>query len=245
MSAPPERERLVEVRGLRAGYGRTEVIHDASISVCAGEVVGMMGHNGAGKSTLLRSIMGLADVSHGEVRIAGRSVVGERPATRVRHAVGYVPDGRQIFPELTVADNVRLARSFTRAAVASRDGARTFDDDRLAELFPVLPQRRKQLAGLMSGGEQQMLSIAMALVAGPDLMILDEPSLGLSPVVTERVFAVVRRLREEFGLSVLIVEQNVHRLMSLADRVYVMKLGRIVAELDPSTVDDRDLWDYV
>lgn len=234
-------EPLASIEHIKAGYGQQTVVHDASIKVMPGEIVGLVGHNGAGKTTFLRAAMGLIACRGGDVKVRGRSVLSEAGHSRVRSGIGYVPDGRQIFANLSVAQNLKLARGFTASKV-SAGSSRSSDSDQLRKLFPIIGERQKQLAGLMSGGEQQMLSIAMALASEPDLIILDEPSIGLSPVVAERVLDVVAKLRDQMGVGILIVEQNVRRLIELADRVEVMKLGRTVGAIDQGQVSDADLW---
>jgi branched-chain amino acid transport system ATP-binding protein len=234
-------EPLLSISHVRAGYGASAILYDASIEVMPGEIVGLVGHNGAGKTTLLRAAMGLVRPWEGEVHVKGVSVLGEPPHRRVVRGVGYVPDGRQIFANLTVAQNLALARALShRAAAGKKLDAQTTDTVR--SLFPILAEREKQHAGLMSGGEQQMLSIAMALVSQPDLVILDEPTIGLSPKVADEVLRVVAMLGERLGAGVLIVEQNVRRLLDFADRVEVMKLGRTIGPVSSNQVTDEELW---
>lgn len=213
---------LLEVEGLVAGYGDLPVLHGVSMTVTEGEVVSVVGANGAGKTSLLGAISGIVDVFEGSIRFAGDEVATAGPDAIVGEGVVLVPEGRRLFPFLTVQENLELG-AYHRAA--RRDRAARLAE--VLELFPILADRREQKAGTLSGGEQQMCAIARGLMRGPDLLMLDEPSLGLAPVIVEQVFDLIERLRKT-RLTVLLVEQNVSDCLSLSDRAYVLEQGRIV-----------------
>ncbi len=210
------------VSDLRAGYGPVRVLTGVSIDVDEAEVVVVLGANGAGKTTLLRAICGMIPVE-GSVVVGGAEVAGRRPDELLRMGVAHVPQGRGTFNDLTVEDNLRLG-GFTRSSdeVAA-------DTERWLDLFPRLRERREQLAGSMSGGEQQMLAIARALMSRPSLLLLDEPSLGLAPLVTRDVFDSIQSIVAELGTAVLVVEQNANLALGIADRGYVLETGTIVS----------------
>lgn len=207
----------LEVRGLNAGYGRVHVVHDVDLLVPAGSVVALLGANGAGKSTLLRTCAGLLAPWSGRVVVGGRPIRGLRPWKVRRLGVCYVAEGGGIFHDLTVRENLRLG-----AAEGLDDGS----CERIWELFPVLADRQGQRAGSLSGGEKRMLALGRAVLARPRLLLLDEPSLGLAPVVVDLVFVALRRLRDE-GLAMVVVEQYVHRALELADFAWVLAKGRV------------------
>ncbi len=210
------------VRDVQAGYGPVQVLTGVSLDVSAGEVVVVLGANGAGKTTLLRAISGMIPVQ-GSVQLDGAEVAGRRPEDLLRLGVAHVPQGRGTFNDLTVDDNLRVG-GFTRSAdeVAA-------DAERWLDLFPRLRERREQLAGSMSGGEQQMLAIARALMSRPSLLLLDEPSLGLAPLVTRDVFDSIQSIVAELGTGVLVVEQNANLALGIADRGYVLETGTVVS----------------
>lgn len=224
---------LLEVTDLRAGYGALNVLHDLSLTVEAGEIVVILGANGAGKTTTMRAISGMIDRT-GTVSFDGNVITRSAPDAIVRAGIAQVPQGRGTFPELSVEDNLR-AGSYTR-----RDGEVAADVDRWFGVFPRLRERRLQRAGSLSGGEQQMLAIARALMSRPRLLLCDEPSLGLAPLITQELFAVIERLNRDEGLSVLLVEQNANLAMRIASRVYLLETGRIVAtgSADALSADD-------
>ena len=211
---------LLEISGLKSGYGRVEVLRGVDLAVNAGEIVALLGSNGAGKSTLNNTVCGLVPTWAGRVRFDGADLTGAHYRRVVQAGLIQVPEGRRIFPNLTVRENLELG-SFTRAREYR---ARTLE--RVFGTFPRLAERVAQKAGTMSGGEQQMLAIGRGLMAEPRLLILDEPSLGLSPLLVEELFALIRRLHGE-GLSVLLVEQNVGQSLEIADRAYVLENGAI------------------
>ncbi len=213
---------LLEVTDLRAGYGALNVLHDVSLTVEAGEIVVILGANGAGKTTTMRAISGMIDRT-GTVSFDGNVITRSAPDAIVRAGIAQVPQGRGTFPELSVEDNLR-AGSYTR-----RDNEVAADVERWFGVFPRLRERRLQRAGSLSGGEQQMLAIARALMSRPTLLLCDEPSLGLAPLITQELFGVIERLNRDEGLSVLLVEQKANLAMKIASRVYLLETGRIVA----------------
>ena len=216
-----ERSVLLEAKGLWAGYGDAWVVRGIDIEVKTGEVVALLGRNGMGKSTTLKVMMGFLARWRGEVRVLGSEVRGRRPYELARRGVGYIPQERALFQDLTVEENLRLAMP----AGKPREGAVV---EVLERWFPRLVQRRRQLAGTLSGGEQKMLLIARALLGRPQLLLIDEISEGLQPMMVERVREILRREREERRIGMLLVEQNVRFALSLADRYAVMELGRTV-----------------
>ena len=214
-------EVLLGARGLTAGYGPVKVLGGLDFEVRRGEIVVILGANGSGKTTTIRAVCGMIP-SKGELVFAGTSISGRRPEALVRAGMAHVPQGRGTLPDLTVEENLRLG------AFVRRDDEVTADIDRWYGVFPRLAERRHQAAGSMSGGEQQMLAIARALMARPTLLLLDEPSLGLAPMVTQEVFAQVAEVNRNLGTTVLVVEQNANLALSIADRGYVLETGRIV-----------------
>ena len=213
---------LLEVEGLRAGYGPVRALHGVDLAVQEGGVVAILGPNGAGKTTLLRALTGMVHAS-GRISFDGRSLAGLSTSTIARLGVAHVPEGRGTFPALTVEENLRLG-AYTRHDAA---GVRA-DIDRWYRVFPQLAERRGQAAGNLSGGEQQMLAIARALLLRPRLLLLDEPSLGLAPMVTRELFAVLGLVKREQRTTMLLVEQNANLALELADHAYVLEAGRTV-----------------
>jgi branched-chain amino acid transport system ATP-binding protein len=212
---------LLDVRDLEAGYGPIRALDGVSLDVWEGELVALIGANGAGKTTLLMALSGVVPPRAGAIRFAGGSLAGLKPHEIMRQGIGHAPEGRRIFPRLTVRENLELG-GFTQT-----DRARLARDiDEACGLFPVLGQRMDQLGGTLSGGEQQMLAIARALVGHPRLLLLDEPSLGLAPLVVAKVFEVIAGLAAR-GIAVLLVEQNARAALRLAHRGYVLETGRI------------------
>jgi branched-chain amino acid transport system ATP-binding protein len=214
---------LLEVEDLEAGYGPVQVLRGMSFTVDAGETVVIRGANGAGKTTTIRAISGMIDTK-GSVIVDGKSVGGKKPEDIVRRGVAHVPQGRGTFVDLTVEENLRLG-AFTR-----KDADVAADMDHWFEVFPRLKERRDQVAGGMSGGEQQMLAIARAAMSRPRLLLLDEPSLGLAPLVTQELFRRLQVLNVEQGTALLVVEQNANLALSIAERGYVLEAGLIVAQ---------------
>ena len=212
---------LLDIHDLRAGYGETEVLRGVDLVVEPGEIVAVLGSNGVGKSTLNRTISGILRARSGSIRFGGAAIEREKPQAIVKRGLIHVPEGRRIFPNLSVRENLDLG-SYARAA---KNRAR--NRKRVFEIFPRLAERRGQLAGTLSGGEQQMLAIGRGLMAEPELIILDEPSLGLSPLLVEELFALIARINAE-GVSVLLVEQNVVQSLDVADRAYILAEGHFV-----------------
>jgi branched-chain amino acid transport system ATP-binding protein len=213
---------LLEIRDLHAGYGSVEVLHGVSLNVEAGEIVALLGSNGAGKTTTLRAVSGLVRARKGEILLDGQALTGLRAHEIVALGLGHVPEGRRIFGALTVEENLRLGGYLLRSKKAQMD-------ERMAQLyetFPRLKERREQLAGTLSGGEQQMLAIARALMIKPRLVVLDEPSMGLAPKLVRVIFGMVAEICKE-GTSILLVEQNARQALGIAHRAYVLESGRI------------------
>jgi branched-chain amino acid transport system ATP-binding protein len=230
MSAPVALE-LVDVS---VNYGSVPAVRKLDLTVGKGEIVGLIGPNGAGKSTTLHAITGLIRPRSGDIRLAGASIVGKKPETIARAGIALVPEGRRIFGELTVEENLRLG-------LIGRDGRGGVEEDRrwVEELFPVVAEYRSRHAGVLSGGQQQQLAIARALVAGPSVLLLDEPSLGLAPTIVDVVFDALRKIRER-GVTALLVEQRAQRTVALADRTYVMTNGEMRMTLTPADADDTE-----
>ncbi len=213
---------LLEARSLEGSYGRTKVLHGLDFAVEEGGITTILGANGAGKTTTLRAVCGMVR-TEGEVRFGGQRIDGRATEDIVRLGVAHVPEGRGTFVQLTVEENLRLGAYGRREA---GDLEREFD--RVYEYFPVLAQRKRQIAGTLSGGEQQMLAVARGLMLRPRLLLLDEPSLGLAPMVVREIFRIVRAINQEERVSVLLVEQNATMALALADHAYLLETGRVV-----------------
>lgn len=221
---------MLDVVGVTAGYGRTMIVRDVSLAIRPGEIVAIVGRNGVGKTTLMKAIVGLLPLAQGSIALAG-SPVSTAPANeRARRGIGYVPQGRGVFPGLTVEENLEMGRLINARA----GGARPLDV--AYQYFPRLAERRGQRAGTLSGGEQAMLAIGRVLVGQPSLMLLDEPSEGLQPNLVRQIGDDIRRINAELGATVLFVEQNIELVMHLAQRGYVMDKGAVSAELDGEAV---------
>ncbi len=216
---------LLDVQGLEAGYGKKTVLQGVSFHVDEGEVVAMLGHNGAGKSTTLKTILGLLSARAGQVRFAGKPWANGSPPDNVKRGIALVPQGRGVFPDLTVVENLALGAYMQsdRAAAATRM-------QEILDLFPILAERRAQNVGTMSGGQQQMVAVGTALMQRPHLLMLDEPSIGLAPVLVQRVLETAAQINKRFGTAIVLVEQNIKTALAMASRAYVMKSGRIVLE---------------
>lgn len=211
---------MLEIRGLRSAYGRIEVLHGVDVSIAQGHIVALIGANGAGKSTLLRALSGVQPVSGGDMIFEGGSIARATPHARVAAGIIHVPEGRQIFQPLSVEDNLKLG-GFRRRGDPEADMRKIYD------LFPILHDKRKLPAGGLSGGQQQMLAIGRAMMGNPKLLLLDEPSMGLAPVIVAQIFHVIRELQTS-GVTIFLVEQNASAALAIADRAYVMEAGKIV-----------------
>lgn len=215
---------MLEIRGLNVSYERVQVLWDIAFNIEEGEVVTLLGSNGAGKSTTVKAVQGLLKSGSGSIRFMNRGIAGLPAYKIVEEGIALVPEGREIFPKMSVLENLILGAYASRARDLLKDSL-----EWVFNLFPKLEERKEQLAGTMSGGEQQMLAIARALMSKPKLLMLDEPSLGLAPVIVLQVFDIIKKLKEE-GVTVLLVEQNVHHALEISDRAYIMEKGRIILE---------------
>jgi len=223
---------MLEISGLQVAYGDVQALWGVDIEVPAGRIVALLGANGAGKTTTLRTVSGLVRPRAGRIRFDGRDVTGLAPYAIVGLGLGHIPEGRRLWPGMTVQDNLELGAFPARARPATRESR-----DRVLRLFPRLAERQRQLAGTLSGGEQQMLAIGRALMARPRLLMLDEPSLGLAPLVVSELFQIIRTVNGE-GVTVLVVEQNVHQALAIADHGYVLETGRVVTAGDARALLD-------
>jgi branched-chain amino acid transport system ATP-binding protein len=226
---------LLEVEALEVRYGAVPAVRDLSLEVGEGEIVGLIGPNGAGKTTTLLAIMGGLPVASGDLRLGGRSIRGRAPEEIARAGDALVPEGRRIYGDLTVEENLRLGL----AARPGRSGGAAAEVEAVVELFPIVGEFRRRHAGALSGGQQQQLAIARALVAGPRLLLLDEPSLGLAPKIVDVVFDALAEIRRR-GVTVLLVEQRAQRTIGFADRTYLMANGELRLVLDPEDAGDTD-----
>ncbi|WP_238993364.1 ABC transporter ATP-binding protein [Nocardioides caldifontis] len=229
-SMPTWGRTVLELRHVSAGYGEATVLHEVSLQVGQGDVVTLIGRNGAGKSTLLRSIMGLHPISSGSIKFLGRDITRLRPHRRARMGLGWVQDDRGIYSSLTVEENLRLPRVI---------GANAWAEERLFGTFPVLGQRRRQMAGSLSGGEQQMLALARVLRMGADVVLCDEPTEGLAPVIVDQIAEILREVASS-GATILLVEQNLRFATTVAHKHFLIAEGHIVDHLDNSDVIARE-----
>jgi branched-chain amino acid transport system ATP-binding protein len=230
-----EGDLILALANVESAYGPIKAIRGVSLKVRRGEIVTVLGSNGAGKSTILKTISGILDPSRGSVTYKGENITGLDPSLIVRRGLSHVPEGREVFPLLSVRDNLIMG-AYTRS---DRDGVAR-DIEMAYAYFPILRERATQEAGLLSGGQQQMLAISRALMAAPDLMLLDEPSLGLSPKLTREIFEIVVRINRERGTTMLLVEQNANMALNVADHGYVLESGRIVLEDSCDRLREKD-----
>jgi branched-chain amino acid transport system ATP-binding protein len=225
---------MLELHQVTAGYGAFTALWDVSLRVAQGEAVAVVGPNGAGKTTLLRAISGLIAPRAGRIAFEGAELAGRPAYEIVAHGIAHVPEGRRLFPQLTVADNLKMGAFLPSARSHFRESL-----ERVYALFPVLAERPTQRAGSLSGGEQQMLAVGRALMSRPKLILFDEPSMGLAPVMVLRLFDLIRRVREE-GYTILVVEQNVRQVLKLVDRAYLLEVGRIKIEGRAADLAEQD-----
>ncbi|MEY4908381.1 MAG: hypothetical protein RL260_2099 [Pseudomonadota bacterium] len=216
---------MLKIQNLSAGYGKVQVLHGISIDVPRGQVVTLIGSNGAGKTTTMRAVSGMIAPTGGEITLNGERIDGQEPFHIARRGLAHSPEGRRVFATMTVSDNLLLG-AFPRMTGARPRGDVAQDLERAMELFPRLKERRQQLAGTLSGGEQQMLAMARAVMLNPDVVLLDEPSMGLAPILVEEVFRIIARLKSE-GVTMLLVEQFAAAALAVADYGYVLENGRI------------------
>jgi len=226
---------MLKVEGIHTQYGKIKVLSDVSFEINPGEIVALIGTNGAGKSTFLKTLSGLVRPTHGQITFMDKNINGLAPEKIVTAGIAHVPEGRHVFARQTVMTNLQIG-AFIRKDTAEIQK----DIDKFFEIFPILGERRNQLAGTLSGGEQQMLAMARGLMARPRLLLLDEPSMGLAPLLVNEIFAIIRQLHEE-GIAIVVVEQNVKKALKITQRAYVMELGKILYHGDSRELmtDDR------
>lgn len=228
---------MLEIKNLRAGYGAINVLWDLQLDFAEGQLTAIVGPNGAGKSTLMKAIMGLVASSQGEILLRGQPITGCRTWNMAEHGVALIPEGRLVFRDMSVEENLILG------AFPAKQRARLGRNlEHVYELFPALKARRKQLAGSLSGGEAQMVAMGRGMMAEPRLLLIDEPSLGLAPVIVQNIFGTLKKLKDE-GVTIILVEQNTHMALSVADRVYMLRSGRVVLDQPAAQVDLEKLHD--
>lgn len=231
---------VLSVKNLESFYGPIMAIRGVSLEVRQGQIVTVLGANGAGKTTLLKTISGVMNPEKGEIWYSGRNIAGDEPDRVVRAGISHVPEGREVFPLLTVEDNLKMG-----AFVRNDSAGIKADEEMVYGYFPILAERRRQAAGTLSGGQQQMLAIGRGLMARPKLMLLDEPSLGLSPLLVKEIFTIVRRLNREQGVTMMLVEQNAKVALEVSDFGYVMELGRLVmADDSKALLQSKDVQEF-
>jgi len=229
-------EPLLRTAGLRAGYGGKPVLQGVDLAIGRGEIVAVIGRNGVGKSTLMRSLIGLIRPMGGSLSLDGRDITPLAPHHRARAGLGYVPQGRDVFPRLSVEENLQIGER-----MRSRDRPASGEEyERIFGYFPILRERRRQAAATFSGGQQQQLAVARALIGAPSLLLLDEPSEGIQPSIVQDIARIMVQLNGETGLTILLVEQNLDMIRAMAQRCYVLDKGRITASLQRSDLQDRD-----
>jgi branched-chain amino acid transport system ATP-binding protein len=224
---------ILETRGLAAGYGKKQIVHDVDLALGRREILLVLGHNGAGKTTLMRAIFGLLKPTAGDVTYDGKPIAGRSPGDNVAEGIAFVPQGHGIFRTLSVRDNLELGGFIMADKTRLPERMET-----IFKLFPILNERQQQIGGTLSGGQQQMLAIGMALMHEPRVVILDEPSIGLAPNLVDRVMQSIAEINRRFGTSILMVEQNVHYSLPIASRVAVLKAGRKIYDGPPAHLQD-------
>ncbi|WP_101296196.1 ABC transporter ATP-binding protein [Halegenticoccus soli] len=225
---------MLEFDGVSAAYDTTPILRNVDLAVEAGEIVGVMGKNGVGKTTLMKTVIGLLEPTDGTITYAGTDVTESSADERARAGIGYIPQGREVFPKLNVEQNIRMGET------VNADSDETLYDE-IYDYFPVLANRADQQASTLSGGQQQMLAIARALVSNPDLLLLDEPSEGIQPSIVDQISCDMQAINEELGTTILFVEQNLGVIRELADRCYAMERGKLVDEVGPETLADESV----
>jgi urea transport system ATP-binding protein len=228
------REPVLEVTGLRSNYGATPILTGVDLSIGKGEIVALIGRNGVGKTTTMRCLIGLLRASGGTIRYCGQDVTRLSADDRARLGIGYIPQGRDVFPRMTVEENLKVGELIGNGRQKSRT-------DLVFQCFPILKERRKQMAGTMSGGQQQQLAIGRVLIGGPALILLDEPSEGVQPSIVQLICRVLRSIRDDLGTTILFVEQNLDTILTMAERGYVMEKGHVVARLEPGDVSQESV----
>jgi len=231
-------ETVLEIRGLQAGYGATPILQGVDLAVGKGEIVALIGRNGVGKTTTMRCLMGLLRTRGGGIRFLGRDIETLASDARARLGIGYVPQGREVFPRMTVAENLMVGE-----LIGGPRGRK--QPELVYQYFPRLAERRDQLAGTMSGGEQQQLAIGRALVGNPALMLLDEPSEGIQPSIVQLICDVLRAIRRDLGTTILFVEQNLDTILDVGERAYVMEKGRIVGRIEPGAMNAQAVREHL
>lgn len=225
---------LLEVRNVTTGYGSTPILRGIDLSIRPGEIVAVIGRNGVGKSTMMRSLIGQLPLWDGSIRLNGREIAGLPPERRAQGGIGYIPQGREVFPRMTVEENLSIGEM-----INGPSGRKLHD--LVYGYFPILAERRRQAAGTMSGGQQQLLAIGRALIGNPVLLLLDEPSEGIQPSIVEEIARVMLTINRDLGTTILFVEQNLDMIMAMTQRCSVMDKGRIVAELPSQALADREV----
>jgi len=231
-------ETVLEIRGLQAGYGATPILQGVDLTVGKGEIVALIGRNGVGKTTTMRCLMGLLRTRGGGIRFLGRDIEALTSDARARLGIGYVPQGREVFPRMTVAENLMVGE-----LIGGPRGRK--QPELVYQYFPRLAERRDQLAGTMSGGEQQQLAIGRALVGNPALMLLDEPSEGIQPSIVQLICDVLRAIRRDLDTTILFVEQNLDTILDVGERAYVMEKGRIVGRIEPGAMNAQGVREHL
>lgn len=221
---------VLQVSGLWANYGATPILQGVDMAIAKGEIVGLIGRNGVGKTTTLRCLIGLLRATQGTIRVLGQDMTGQPADAFARLGVGYIPQGREVFPRMTVAENLAVGE-----LIGGPKGKKL--PELAYQYFPRLAERRNQMAGTMSGGEQQQLAIGRALVGNPALMLLDEPSEGIQPSIVQMICEALKSIRKDLGTTILFVEQNLDTILEISERCYVMEKGRVVADIPPGGVN--------